>query len=119
MYIKSVDVRIEKRENVQGGAGYVLIDQLLEGENLPPNADMFAVCTLEKGCEIGKHFHIGDTEFYYCLSGEGELDDNGTKYAFVPGDVTRCMDGDFHAIINKKDEPLKFLVMIVKITEEV
>ncbi|MGI6153994.1 MAG: cupin domain-containing protein [Christensenellaceae bacterium] len=113
MYIEAEKVRLEKRERVQGGDGYVLIDQLLEGENLPENADMFAICTLEQGCEIGKHFHKGDTEFYYCLSGEGELNDNGTKRTLLPGDVTRCMDGEYHAIINRHAQPLKFLVAII------
>ena len=113
MYVQAKDVRLEKRDKVQGGEGYVLIDQLLEGDKLPKNADMFAICTLEQGCEIGKHTHSGEAEMYYCISGEGELNDNGTLVTFAPGDVNCCNDGNFHAIINKKKEPLKFLVAII------
>ena len=114
MLKKVEEIKMEKRDEVQKGTGYVLIDHLLEGTELPPNGEMFAICTLKSGCSIGSHVHDEDTEYYYCLSGKGEINDNGKVAEFLPGYVNKCGNGDFHAIKNRREEPLRFLVVIIK-----
>ena len=44
-----------KAENVAGGAGYILKEELIKGEQLGAYCKMFNEVTLKPGCEIGYH----------------------------------------------------------------
>ena len=47
------------------------------------------------------------------LSGEGELNDNGTITTLRAGDVSFTDSGEQHAIVNKGTEPLVFIGLIL------
>ena len=88
-----------KAENVAGGAGYILKEELIKGE---------------PGCEIGYHEHHGETETYYLTKGAGIYNDNGKEYPVEVGDVTFCADGNGHGIKNAGEEDLVFVALILK-----
>lgn len=113
MFISGKDMQSEKRDNMRGGNGFVNLFHIVSKENLPANTRLFSLVTLEKGCSIGKHEHMGESEIYYILSGEGETDDNGTVRHIIKGDCTICKSGEYHAISNTGDEPLKFIASIL------
>ena len=69
-----------KAENVAGGAGYILKEELIKGEQLGAYCKMFNEVTLKPGCEIGYHEHHGETETYYLTKGAGIYNDNGKEY---------------------------------------
>lgn len=113
MIIKGADMNSEIRENMRGGSGQVDIMHIVDAENLPAKSRLFSLVTLEKGCGIGAHPHTGETEVYYVLEGEGIIDDNGEKKPFAKGDCNVCGGGATHAVTNEKDEPLKFIAVII------
>ena len=74
---------------------------------------LYSVITLEPGCGVGLHTHQGDCETYFVLSGEGELNDNGTVTTLRAGDVSFTDSGEEHGIVNKGTEPLVFIGLIL------
>ena len=103
-----------KAENVAGGAGYILKEELINGEQLGAHCKMFNEVTLKPGCEIGYHEHHGETETYYLTKGAGIYNDNGKEYPVEVGDVTFCADGNGHGIKNAGEEDLVFVALILK-----
>lgn len=103
-----------KAENVAGGAGYILKEELIKGEQLGVYCKMFNEVTLKPGCEIGYHEHHGETETYYLTKGAGIYNDNGKEYPVEVGDVTFCADGNGHGIKNAGEEDLVFVALILK-----
>ena len=102
-----------KAENVAGGAGYILKEELIKGEQLGAYCKMFNEVTLKPGCEIGYHEHHGETEWFHILSGEGEFCDNGTWQPVRAGDVTVTPDGCGHALRNTGRVPLEVVALIL------
>ena len=103
-----------KAENVAGGAGYILKEELIKGEQLGAYCKMFNEVMLKPGCEIGYHEHHGETETYYVLSGSATYIDNDKEYEIKAGDVTFCKDGDGHGIKNHGTEPIIFIALVLK-----
>lgn len=114
MFVSGKDMRSERRENMRGGEeGFVDLLHIVSKERLPIKSRLFSLVTLEKGCEIGKHEHNGESEIFYALSGEGKIDDNGTIRRFGKGDCAVCGSGEYHAVSNNNNEPLKFIAAII------
>lgn len=113
MFINPQEMQSEKRENMRGGEGIVDLLHIVSKEHLPAKTRLFSLVTLEKGCGIGKHEHKGEAEIFYVLSGEGEIDDNGTLRRFGKGDCAICRSGEYHAVTNKNEEPLKIIAAII------
>lgn len=113
MLFEGKDMVTEARENMRGGPGIAELLFIVPRENLPPKIRYTGVITLKKGCGIGSHQHSGEEEIYYCMSGEGVLDDNGTERVLKAGDSHVYEDGAAHGILNKKDEDLKLFAVIV------
>ncbi len=113
MFINAKEMQSEKRENMRGGEGSVDLLSIVSKERLPSKTRLFSLVTLEKGCGIGRHEHTGESEIYYVLSGEGEIDDNGTIRRFAKGDCAICRSGEYHAVSNKNEEPLKLIAAII------
>lgn len=111
---KAGERQVVKAENVNGGAGYILKEALITGEQLGEHCKMFTKVTIPVGCELGYHEHHGDTETYYILSGCGVYSDNGEEYPVEPGDVLFCKDGDGHGLKNTGDEDIIFAALILK-----
>ena len=80
--------KIAKKEQVNGGAGHVLMEALLNEEERGEHCRIFSQVTIEPGCELGYHEHHGETETYYVLSGSATYMDNDKEYEIKTGDVT-------------------------------
>ena len=103
-----------KAENVAGGAGYILKEELIKGEQLGAYCKMFNEVTLKPGCEIGYHEHHGESETYYILQGQGEYNDNGTYRPVKSGDITFTPDNHGHGLANTGNTDLVFMALIIK-----
>lgn len=114
MMTKKENRATEKAENVAGGAGYILKQKLLEGDQLGEHCKMFNEIILPEGCEIGYHEHHGETETYVITQGKGIYTDLEEEYPIEAGDVTFCKDGDGHGIRNAGKEDLVFMALILK-----
>lgn len=109
---KAEMVRGERLE-IRGGKGAVQTLDLLTEEELMGKGRMFCVMTLEPGCSIGLHDHIGEAEIYYILRGGGAATDDGGAVRVETGDVLYTGDGHNHSILNDGDETLEFLAVIL------
>ena len=96
--------KIAKKEQVNGGAGHVLMEALLNEEERGEHCRIFSQVTIEPGCELG----------YYVLSGSATYMDNDKEYEIKTGDVTFCKDGDGHGIKNHGTDPIVFVALVLK-----
>lgn len=111
-------IRAENRqeriwEGMRDGPGQAQLLSIIGPEQLGGMGKLYSVITLEPGCGVGLHKHEGDCETYFILSGEGELNDNGTVTTLRAGDVSFTDSGEQHAIVNKGSEPLVFIGLIL------
>lgn len=99
--------------HMREGNGEVEALKLLTGEEFCCHVRLFNIMTLKKGCSIGEHQHIAETEYYYILSGSGTVSEkDGEKYV-KKGDLVITGNGESHAICNNTDEDLVFVAIIV------
>ncbi len=112
MIIKVDSVIPEVAENVREGVGTVSAHKLLD---LFPGSAIKSVglVRLEAGASVGSHSHHGEEDFYYCLSGEGVVADNGEEHPFTPGTLQITRDGETQAIRNTGETELVFLGALV------
>ena len=97
-----------------GGSGVAIMQQILNGpDEMYGKGRVFNHVTLNPGCEIGWHVHHGDGECYFILKGHGEYSDNGRTVTLGPGDMSFVGDGEGHSMVNKTDEPLEAIALIL------
>ncbi|MBC5687593.1 cupin domain-containing protein [Mediterraneibacter sp. NSJ-55] len=112
---KADERKTEAIERVNGGAGFVIKEALLDAAQLGEHCSMFSRVTLKPGCELGHHEHYGETEAYYILSGYGMYEDDGIAHKAEPGDVFFCENGRGHGMKNNGKEDLIFIALILKV----
>lgn len=112
MIIKADSVIPEVAENVREGVGTVSAHKLLD---LFPGSAIKSVgiVRLEAGASVGTHSHHGEEDFYFCLSGEGIVVDDGKEHPFTPGTLQITRDGETQAIRNTGMTELVFLGALV------
>lgn len=104
---------LTQAEHVQNGRGIVKTYHICTKEELGKVGRLYGRVVLDPGCSIGWHQHLGETEPYYVLKGQGTFIDNDEKaYPVGPGDVCLIENGQFHSIENNSDEPLEFMTLI-------
>ena len=106
-------IRTERKENMAGGDGHVIIKHVLGEKEMNGKCRMYAQVTLETGCSLGYHEHHNESETYFILSGEGEYNDNGNCRTVKAGDVTFTPDGCGHGLKNTGLEDLVFMALII------
>ena len=74
---------------------------------------MFSKLVIPPGCSIGYHEHEGEFEAFYVLSGEATVNDNGEEVLLREGDMHLCKNGCGHGTMNKSDEDLVLLALIM------
>lgn len=105
-------MKIEKKENVNGGVGPIYVKHILTSEQKNEKTKLFAEVTIPSGSILGYHEHHNESETYYITSGEGEYDDNGTVRLVKQGDVTFTPSGFGHGIKNTGSSDLVFIALI-------
>lgn len=107
-----------KRDTVfefRGGKGEMQMTHFLEVEKdeFKGKGRLFAKNVLKPGCSVGLHEHIGDSETYVILSGEGQVNDNGELTFVKSGDVIITGSGEKHSIENTGTCNLELLALIL------
>jgi mannose-6-phosphate isomerase-like protein (cupin superfamily) len=97
---------------VRGGVG-TLLQHILVKETPGSSIRAVVINRLPPGCTVGLHSHHGEEDFYYCLSGEGVVVDNGTEHPFVPGVLQITRDGESQAVRNTGQQDLVLLAALV------
>ena len=64
---------------------------------------------LEPNMSTSGHFHNGQEEVYFFVSGSGKMLLNDETFEVEEGDVVLIPDGAFHRVINDTAEPFYFV----------
>jgi mannose-6-phosphate isomerase-like protein (cupin superfamily) len=113
MLYKNGTTNVEVRKSMREGPGEVTLRHLCAVENRPAKCRMFAEVTLEPGCGIGMHQHIGESEFFYCISGTGTAIEDGKEVALEKGDCLLTPGGGTHNLTNNGTETLVLVACVV------
>lgn len=105
---QKIDVKVKMRE----GNGEAIIKHIVNNNDLN-HSRLFSTITLKKGCSIGNHTHLGETEYYYIISGEGVVSEKTGDTTVKIGDVVITGDKESHSIANNGDEDLVFIALIL------
>lgn len=100
------------KEHLRGGTGNAKFRALTE-DGTVQHCRLFSEITLDKGCSIGEHDHVNETEYYWITEGEGIVTEIDGEKTVSKGDLVITGGGASHAIRNEKDEPLKFAAIII------
>lgn len=98
---------------VRNGQGLIHIKHLTDKEGLYGHGRMFAHITVDPGCSIGYHDHQHETEFYYIIKGEAVFQDDGQEVLLHAGDIAATGYGHSHGLINRTEEPVELIALIV------
>ncbi len=102
------------KENLRGGTGSAEIFHILTADELMGHGKMYAKVVLKPHSSIGWHQHVGDTEPYYIMQGEGIFTDNdGSKTRVTAGDICTIAVGEFHSLENDTDNDLVIMALVV------
>lgn len=107
------DMPVEKRPHMRGGEGIIALQAAFSPRDHASPVRLFSRITIPAGGSIGYHIHEQEAEFFYVLSGEGMMDDNGTPAAIAAGDATVTRDGEGHGVVNTGSGPLELPAVIV------
>lgn len=67
---------------------------------------------LNPGQATGGHFHNGQEEVYFFISGTGELELNQHRYAIGAGSIVTIQDGAYHRVHNTGNTNLYFVCVL-------
>ncbi len=112
MYKKIQQLKTKTKLNNEGKEKMFLTD-LADFDASDPRIKAFALVQIKPGEAVDYHMHIGESETYFILSGQGSYNDNGNKIEVAPGMVTLTPSGQGHAIRNTGDEMLVFIALVV------
>ena len=112
MVIQRSEMKIEDKERLRDGEGISHFTFLLDSSN-EKNARLFAEITLNPGCSIGYHQHDSETEYFFIISGNGTVNDNGKEIQVSQGDSIITGNGASHSIKNTGTVPLVFHAVII------
>lgn len=110
------DLKIEREpeHNPCGGEGTFTLTNLVKDGELSSIVKMVVV-DAPVASYAKYHQHVGDSELYYIMNGKAEFTENDkSTHILEPGDVSITYDGEWHAIKQRGDEPLKFLAVIIR-----
>lgn len=113
MIKRSEQMGVDVREQMRGGAGEAQLLGLLGSGELPAKCRLFSQITLKPGCGIGYHNHEGETELFYFLQGEAQVDDDGQKVICRAGDVLSTGAGAGHSVHNAGSVDVVMVAVIV------
>lgn len=102
------------KEGLRDGKGIIEIHHFLTEEELMGHGKMYARLVMKPHSSIGWHQHVGSTEPYAIIKGEGTFVDNdGSKTTVRPGDVCLIEVGQWHAMENNTDEDVELIALVV------
>ncbi len=104
------------KEHLGGGTGIgpAYMYEIVGKEGLLGHGRLFSKIVLPPGSTIGWHQHVGETEPYYILSGEGDfIDTDGTVTKVHAGDICTINVGDHHSLENNSDGDLTLIALVL------
>ncbi|HXK71575.1 MAG TPA: cupin domain-containing protein [Clostridia bacterium] len=114
MLFKKEEQKVSYKENMRGGQGTIMFNELLPEKMLNNKGRLFSTITIEKGCSIGFHVHEKEAEIFYVIEGSLTYNQNNEKkYIISKGDCIYNKEGTGHGVINESDEKAVLLACIL------
>lgn len=107
--------RYQAMEKMKGGIGIFYLNHLAEPEEVDGKATLYARGSLPPGASVGWHRHKETMEICYFLDGRGIVRESDREYQVKAGDVSICFAGEAHEIINRGNQNLVYIVLVLKI----
>ncbi len=95
------------------GEGKAVVRQVIAPDKLNGKGRMFNHIFLEPGASISHHQHVGETEWYYIISGRGLFNDNGKEVEVGALDLCITPDPEYHDLKNIGDDTLEMIALIL------
>ena len=112
MIKKRYEMKTAINEKMRGGTGSVFATSFMDNGTMA-HCRLFSQMKLEKGCSIGKHDHVHETEYYWITGGQGIVTEAEGETIVSKGDLVVTGGGASHAIRNEEAEPLTFVALII------
>lgn len=112
MYKKVEQLKTQTKLN-SAGKEKMLKTNLADFDGWNPKVRLYSLVQVKPGEEVEYHMHVGESETFFILSGQGIYNDNGTQLEIAPGMVTFTPSGEGHSIKNTGDDLLSFMALIV------
>jgi mannose-6-phosphate isomerase-like protein (cupin superfamily) len=112
MIKKKEEMETKTNVHMRDGSGSVLATALMDSGTVA-HCRLFSEMRLEKGCSIGTHEHVAETEYYWITGGQGIVTEADGEKTVSAGDLVITGNGESHAIRNDGDAPLTFLALII------
>ncbi len=114
MLFKKQDQKVSYKENMRGGHGTIMFNELLPMGLLNEKGRLFSTITIEPGCSIGFHIHENECEAYYVLEGSLLYNENNEKeYIINEGDCVYNRNESGHGVKNESDKKAVILALIL------
>ncbi|MGH0054328.1 MAG: cupin domain-containing protein, partial [Sphaerochaetaceae bacterium] len=102
MIKKTTNMQETIKEKMRGGSGQVVLKALAD-EGTVAHCRLFSEIRLEKGCSIGEHNHVDETEYYWITGGKGIVTESDGEKVVETGDLVITGGGASHAIRNEEN----------------
>ena len=112
MYKEIKELKTQTKLN-NAGKETMLKTNLADFDAWDPKVRLFSLIQVKPGEEVDYHVHVGESETFFILSGQGIYNDNGENVEVKPGMVTLTPSGQGHSIKNTGDEMLVFIALII------
>lgn len=112
MVIKNKEMETQIRHNLKDGQGEIHFLNYANCSELK-NCRLLSEMTIPVNASIGRHTHIGETEYYIIHDGKGIVVDNGVETVVEKGDLVITNDNETHEIRNAGAIPLKITAIII------
>lgn len=112
MYKKIDQLKTETKLN-NFGKEKMFKTNLADFDAWDPKVRLYSLVQVKPGEEVEYHMHVGESETFFILSGQGIYNDNGNVVDVTPGMVTFTPSGQGHSIKNTGNELLSFIALIV------
>lgn len=112
MYKKIEQLKTQTKLNSEGKEK-MLKTNLADFDAWDPKVRLYSLIQVKPGEEVDYHMHMGESETFFFLSGQGIYNDNGTEIPIASGMVTFTPSGQGHSVKNTGDEMLVFIALIV------
>jgi mannose-6-phosphate isomerase-like protein (cupin superfamily) len=88
------------------------IRELLGLTTTPVRSQTLAEATLEPGQKTERHYHAESEEFYYVLSGGGDMEIDGERSSVGPSDAILIPAGAWHQITAGSEAALSLSLLL-------
>ncbi len=112
MIKKASEMVSTTKVKMREGTGQVIVKGIAD-EGSVKHCRLFSELRLEKGCSIGEHDHVNETEYYWITAGKGIVTEADGEKVVEAGDLVITGGGASHAIRNEEDEALVFMALII------